>query len=498
MGDPSSESRALRQVARGGSLNLAGSGVAALAGLALTWVVARGLPQAEAGVFFAATSLFLILEAAAQVGGDTSLPMFLPRLRADGRVGRIRAVVRLATTLTLGVGTVLGLGLLLLAIFDFDVADESQSGPWLVLLLALALPAAALGNVFLAGTRAFFRIRPTVLIEKLGKNLGQLAFVALGTVTGSLLWVTAGWLLPVALVVVPAALVLRRLIGGTQDVGEHPGDAQPLTPEYLAYTLPRAFARLLQMVLQRADIVVVAAILSPTEAAIYAVDTRLIVFGQLAAASVQQVLAPQMAHLISEHAWASTLRVGRIAAGWTMLLVWPLYLLCIAIGPVLLDVIGGPDYVVGASTLAILACGMLVGAASGPVDTILLMSGHSVASLVNMIVAVAVNLSLLFALTPTYGIAGAAVAWSAAIIIRSLLGVAMVKYWARGTAFGLPSLTAGAMAIVMFFVIPWLLIRNHVTLDWAVTVVVGACVLGYAGLAWLFRKQLHLRAFANR
>ncbi len=83
-------------IARGGALNLIGAGVAAVAGVLLVVVITRSLPQEQAGVFFALTSVFLIAEMVARLGTGTGLVYFVARLRTLGRGEEIRAVQRVA------------------------------------------------------------------------------------------------------------------------------------------------------------------------------------------------------------------------------------------------------------------------------------------------------------------------------------------------------------------------------------------------------------------
>src|SRR5215207_10339168 len=85
-------------IARGGALNLLGAGITAVAGVLLVVVVTRSLAQAEAGVFFALTSLFLLAEMVARLGTGTGLVYFVARLRRLGRGAEIRAVQHAALT----------------------------------------------------------------------------------------------------------------------------------------------------------------------------------------------------------------------------------------------------------------------------------------------------------------------------------------------------------------------------------------------------------------
>ncbi|NUQ89941.1 MAG: multi antimicrobial extrusion protein MatE, partial [Glycomyces artemisiae] len=75
----------LRGTARGGLANLVGAAVSGLGGLAVTWLAAVALSPAEAGAFFAATSVFMLAGALARLGTPTGLVYWVARLHRNGR-----------------------------------------------------------------------------------------------------------------------------------------------------------------------------------------------------------------------------------------------------------------------------------------------------------------------------------------------------------------------------------------------------------------------------
>ena len=87
----------------------------------------------------------------------------------------------------------------------------------------------------------------------------------------------------------------------------------------------------------------------------------------------------------------------------------------------------GDGYDVASDVVLILSLTMLLATACGPVDSVLLMAGHSWLSLVNSTVTLAVNVGLNLVLIPLYGIRGAAIAWSVAIVVRNLLPLVQVR-----------------------------------------------------------------------
>ena len=88
-------------VARGGAINLVGALVNGLFQFLLVVAVTRALVRGEAGAFFEAIALFLILSNTCELGADTGLTRMIPRYRVKGRIADVRA--------SLGVGIYPGL-----------------------------------------------------------------------------------------------------------------------------------------------------------------------------------------------------------------------------------------------------------------------------------------------------------------------------------------------------------------------------------------------------
>ena len=109
-----------------------------------------------------------------------------------------------------------------------------------------------------------------------------------------------------------------------------------------------------------------------------------------------------------------------------MIAAWPLYLVLAGFAPTLMAVFG-EGYDVASDVVLILSLTMLLATACGPVDSVLLMAGRSWLSLRNSTVALAVNVGLNFVLIPLYGIRGAAISWSVAIVVRNLLPLLNVR-----------------------------------------------------------------------
>ena len=523
----------LRSLARGGALNLVGAGLSGAANLGLTVVVARVFSKYDAGVFFSATSLFLILLAAADLGTSTGLVYFIARFRALGTTGRIPGMLRtafvplLATSLVLA-GLLYGLAPWLA---DWLVAGDSVSGVRDLRILAVFLPFATLSQACLAGTQGFRVMRATVLVEKLARpSLQLLLVVAAGLLGGGAVLLPLAWAGPYLPAAVAAAAWLAVLayrtaknggetdrivsagveedgrsadaeavngghtkalrVGGSEEA-RSPGPAR--TPGFWRFTGPRALAGVAQIAIQRLDIVLVSALRGPVEAAVYTAATRFLVVGQLAAQALNQAVQPRLSELLARGDTEGAAGVYQTSTAWLVVLTWPLYLLAASFSWFVLAIFG-KGYDTGAPVMIILSLAMLVATACGMVDIVLTMAGKTTWNLYNYLAALVVNVVVNVIAIPPLGILGAAIGWAVALLVKNLLPLTQIWVTLRLHPFSRASLTACGLALVGFGAIPLavrLLFGDGIVPLAAATLAGLVC---YAAGLWRARYLLHLDA----
>lgn len=437
--------------ARGGLVNLLGAGFAAVAGLAVTTVVARGLGAAAAGVFFAATSMFLLAQMLAKLGTDTGLVYWLARLRALGRYDQLRRCLRLGVIPVLIAGILCGAMLFAIApwLARLPAVAGNAGAPAggyvrALQVLALFLPVAAMSDTLLSASRGYRTMRPTVVVEKVSRPALQLALLAValgfaGTVVDTVAW-SAPYLVSVAL----AACWLSRVDRAQRTVGVRrvplPGR---LARAFWRFTAPRALSSIAQLALQRLDVVLVAAMLGFRAAALYAVATRFIVVGQLGNQAIGSAVQPRLAELLARHDIRAVRALYQGSTAWVVLLTWPMYLLVGTFAPMYLRVFGGGYDERGAVAVVRLLClAMLACGACGMVDMVLTMAGRTTWNLANVLLAFGVNLALDLLLIPRLGITGAAIGWAVALLVKNLVPLGQIAAVLRLHPFGSATRTA--------------------------------------------------------
>ncbi|GLZ80959.1 hypothetical protein Afil01_57660 [Actinorhabdospora filicis] len=454
------KSDSLRGVARGGVANLAGSAVSGAAGLGITWLVAAALGPAGAGLFFAATSAFLITTSLSRLGTPTGLVYWIARLRSDG-VTSFRKTLRVGLTPVVALSVALGVAGYFLApalagAYSPDPAHTDEYAR-LLRLLAVFVPAATILDVLLAATRGMSTMKPTVYIERLGRTLLQVALLALAVALagdgGAADAVTLAWAAPFVPAMVAAAIWLRKRRGPATGEG-------PTPREFWTYTGPRALGSLAQLALQRLDILLVAGMLGFREAALYTVATRFVIAGQLANLAVGSSLQPRIAAALSPKNGAmrdpgTARRLYRHTTSWIILLAWPMYLTAAVLAPEYLRLFGAeydtPQAVV---IVRVMAAAMLVASACGTVDSVLSMSGRTSWQLSNVLTALAANIAVDLWLIPRVGVAGAALGWAAAVLANNLIPLAQLGFAERLHPFGRESAIAMGLAAFCFGALP--------------------------------------------
>ena len=490
----------VQRMARAGGMSVVGAGAGALLGILLVATITNGLGKGVAGLVFSVTSLFLIAASVVQLGADVGLVRWMPLRLATGEGRQVRPLLRTALLPALAASVALGgAGAWLAPNLAELMADgrDVETVRVLILILAPSLPVVALYHVVLAGTRGFRSMRPTVVVESLGRAALQVLAVAIAVLAlrTDAPGVVIAWSFPYLVALVVSGVWLGRLLRPVEKAVR----ADPLPPrlarEFWHYTTPRAVASVLQAMLKRSDIILVAALRSPAEAALYTAATRFVVLGQLGVQAVQQALAPQLSALFARHEHEAAQQVYRVATAWSMALAWPLYIACAVLAPQLLRLFG-PGYEQAAIVVVLLSSAMLAATAAGAVDTVLLMSGRSWLSLANTGSALAVNVVLNLLLIPPFGITGAAVSWAVAIVLRNLLPLLQIRRFLGMSPFGRGAGLVALAALGTMAVAPAVLVVLEVGTGW----VVAALVVGgaaYAALLLRASEALHLPDLAS-
>jgi len=377
-------------------------------------LMARLMGEAGYGIFATAWVWIAILGHASLFGLSQSMCRFLPQYRARGETDLARGFLAggaAAVLASAGAAAAAGAALLWLA--------GGSLGEDRLLPLALALatvPVFAVQDYLQAIARSqnwpVLAILPPYIVRQGLVAAAMVAAVAFGAPAEPAVAVGCTLIATAAAVIVQGLALLRRL-----DPALLSGNRRYRPREWAAATLPMGFADLTLILFNSIDVLVLGLFLPADAVGVYFAATRilqLVLFAQYAATAAT---APRFAEASArgDDAALRALVRGtvRLTAGASLALGAGLLL----VAPWLLDLFG-VGFGAGFGALAILVCGAAVQSSFGPAEDLLNMLGaERVAARVSF-AALALAATLNFALIPSCGIIGAAVAMALATAAR--------------------------------------------------------------------------------
>jgi O-antigen/teichoic acid export membrane protein len=489
-----------RTLARGAGLGLGGVVFGTLLQFVAFLIVARGLPTGEAGVFFESVALFTIVTGCTMFGADAGVIRQIAARRATGRV------VDVGPTLVAGLlpvavaSSMVAVGIIAAAqpiaglFFDSELQNEAVAS---VRVVALFIPAASVMAVALAGTRAFGSMREFVGVQNILVPTFRLLGVALAIAAGAgAAGTLVGWGVALAFGCTIAAASVVKLTRGLQVPQGEGTQFRAVARELWLFSGPRALGGVFNVLLSSLDVLLVGALASTKDAAVYAAVSRLIMLGAYTLQAVGSAVANQFGELIATGELERVGHVYRVSTWWMMAVSWPLYAVYMAFSPVIMRIFG-PSYVDGQNALVILSVAGLVDLATGNLILLLLMTGRSVLNLANSAFVLVLNVALDIVLIPAFGVEGAAVAWAAAIVANNTIHLLQLRHLIALRPFG-SGFWAVAFATTLSFGVIGFVIRGAVgatPLGLVCAVAIGSPL--YLWLLWTSHDRLELSAVTS-
>ena len=378
---------------------------------------ARWMGSFEFGVYVYVWTWVLLLGGLVDLGIATGSQRFIPEYTGTGRLEMLRGFLSGSRWLVLAMATAWALAAAL-GVWIFSA--HLQAYEVMPLTIACAgLPLFTLGRLQDGIARSYdwinLALMPPYVIRSLLLILAMGAAYALklptDAATAMLAAVATTWVTVIGQTVVMNARLARKVA---------PGPRAYATGPWLAASLPIFMVEGFYLLLTHADVLLLRAYRSPDEVAVYYAAAKTLALVAFVSFSVSAATAHKFSeyHVAGNKAELSGFLADSIK--WTF---WPSLaatVVILALGQPILWLFG-PRFVDGYLLMFILAVGPLARATVGPVERLLNMVGEQRACAVVYASAFAVNIGLCVLLIPLFGVAGAAVAISGAMMLEAAM-----------------------------------------------------------------------------
>lgn len=391
----------------------------ALLGFAVSIILARGLGPGEYGVYAWVMAFVSLLLLPVQLGLPTLLIREAARAQQQRSWGPLKGLWLWSLRLTGASALFIGI-LVLGGVYCFGRVNENYLEVLCWGLLLMPLTAwYGLVDALLIGLRK-------VVLGQLSGNIlrpGILLLMLLGVMLWcpDFRWAAESVMALTAIAGLLTLLIVSALLRRYRPI--HLRIARPVYQPRVWFTSigPLALTAGMQLINSYTDILMLGLLVSAKAAGIYRVSLQGAALVAFALQIVNMAVAPHFVRLHAAGQYGKLQRLVTKSAQVTLIGALPVVLLFWVFGAEVLRGVFGIAFEAGHTALVILALGQLINAGMGSVGLVLTMTGHERETLKGVTVSALLNIPLNFALIPSLGMAGAALATAISMVVWNIL-----------------------------------------------------------------------------
>lgn len=402
-------------------LNISYTGLSLL----LNLMLARVLGVDQFGIYAYVMSWIILLGVPVGLGLDQSMIRFIAKYNSERQWGRIKGLMIYSNIAVVLVSLFL---IVFVYIFMKFISSYYESNVvYTPLLLALALlPLKSFLSRQGAALMGFQHIIPGLLPSQLIRPL--IYAFSIGAA-----WIFLKSSINVELIICfnIAATIISIIVASYLLWNAIPSAVKESHSVYESSSWIRsAFPLMLMggmyMINGQADILMLGSMKGTELSGIYQISNRGAALILFVLSAVIASFNPIIAKLYSENDIGKLQRIVTKSSRLTLLLTIPPALLLILFGKFFLSIFGS-EFIMGYTALVILSISQLVNVAAGPVQYILVMTGHEKDAALGVGISTGVNIALNATLIPKWGMEGAAVATGISIVIWNLVMIWFIR-----------------------------------------------------------------------
>jgi len=414
----------IMEIAIGGGIVLTGEMLSRAIAYFYNFFLARTVGVEGLGLFTLGLAVVSIAFSLATLGLTQGIVRFGTIYAADGEKAKLNDILVKSFSISLAVGISVTLGLLTLAPWlSNNIFNAPHLTPVLI-LLSLTIPFTITRRIFLATTQAFKIVWMFTLVERLFLTICTLVLtIVLVALSLGLRGVCIAQILSSVLAAFLSYYLLSQILPEVFKKRE----PDVSTATLLKFSLPLSVVSLIHFTYERTETIFLGFMSNVANVGIYNIALRTANFEIMFVYSLSVIFSPFISDLYERKEMAGLESLYKTTAQWSFTVGLAIFMIFVIFSEPILGLFGS-EFKKGTTVLVILGVGQLVNAGVGQSGYLLVMTGHSSLALINTIVLLSSSVILDVILIPRYGLVGAAIAGSLAIIIFSILRAAEVYH----------------------------------------------------------------------
>ena len=446
----------VERVARGVGVGSVGQGVGRLLGYATHAGVAWMYGPAQLGFYALGITVVQVASILSQLGLDNGVVRYVAHHGAGSDTARVRGTILQSLAVTLALS--LALSVLLFAGSGF-LAEGVFGKPFLETMFrafAVGLPFLTLMSMALWVTQGFGTIKYAAFVGLLARPLANLALLVFFYLLGvQILGAVAAYVLSMAFGAALALACLPRVFPGLLA-----GKAEYEGRELSAASAPMIVANVTQYSNLWTAVVVLGIFEPVPTVGVYSAAARTAALSTLVLIAFGGVFSPLAAGLYRQERLGDLGRLYEDVSRWAFTGALAFFLVTAPLAPDIM-LFFGREFAHGWPVIVVFSAAQLFNSSVGPTARLLAMTGHQNAVMVSTVGSAVAAVVLNLLLVPAYGVAGAAIATAAALVLANGSSLVFVYrnlgFWPYGRRYARPvfaGLVAAALALASRQLIP--------------------------------------------
>lgn len=437
-------------------------------------IIAREFGPEVYGLFSLAIMILGFFATFSIIGLDAGITRYVPFYRGRDQKDKIRYVFKFTFKILLGLSIFFGILLFLLSDFiSIGIFNEPDLSIFLKIFAPL-IPISVISFFFLSAIRSYELIGWHSFIQNVIENLGKVLFISLLIFFGlGVLSVPMSYFLGISVILIISYFVSKRYIPSVfEKTKMKPKQKKAIRTEILKYSIPLSLFSVVYIILNWIDSFFLGYFKTAREVGLYNAAVPIAFLLTISSVLFMKLFLPLINKEYGKKNLGLIRELSKQTGKWVFFINLPLFILMLLFPGTLLNILFGPEYLVAADSLRFLAVGMLMFSVFRISEKLISMEGRSRLLLLDVTIAVALNVILNIILIPmskilfwdnATGITGASIA----TMISTLLLNSLFLIQARKD-LSITPVRRKMLNIALASVIPTLLLlylRNVVTIN---------------------------------
>jgi O-antigen/teichoic acid export membrane protein len=484
------KNRHLISIARNASIGMIGQVFFFFVRFLIAILITRTLGAKDYGIFLLGFNIITGIRIVALLGMRQAVVRFVAKYRATEDIPKVKGSVNFSLLLTTIFSLFLSIPIFIFADQISITIFHEPRLPSVLKIMLIGLPVSTCLLIILSALEGVRRVKHSVFIEKIALPLLRLILISVSFLIGfrilGLAWV---WTVASIAGLIMAWFFWMKIYRGIKHV-----KAKFNVKEIFSFSIPIMLSGIFNKESRAVLILLIGVFYSSSEVGIYGVAERIIPFLLIPFVAYNTIFSPITAGLHAKSKTEELESVYKTGTKWVVVFTIPLFaFVYYFVDQIIL--IFGAGFGRSSDIMLVLLIGQFVNVATGSSGQLLAMTGKPLYNLFNSFLLFTTTIVLTIGMMKVFGLIGAALGYSIAIIIVNL-----VMIWEVWHLYKIHSFSLGYFKPVFSSLISFLLVsimRHYININpsiysnilWFVTF-----MCGYSILLKLFRfsKEDHL------